>query len=388
MVLHGAAGRSDTLRAMSHGLAPDLRRPHGNPWPGVRPWLLMFTAAVALRAAYAWAATGAHPRPVADAAACDAVAWSLARGAGFSLEGAGGTLPTASVAPVLPWITSLLYRVAGHDTFAAALLGCTIGGLVPLVLAALATRTFGSASGRLAGWLAVVHPLLVCSSGSLFAETPFAVTLLLALLLSAEWVKSPRSGRAFGTGIAWGLAALTRSTALLLPVLVAAWAWVPLGLTLPARGRLRQVALLLLGLALAVGPWTLRNALVMRAFVPVDTGPGSALPAGDDAQVWGAPAVSAAHVADPLLLGSAVAIPLALWGLSLSLRGPRRWFQSLGLWAILYLTGLALLFPGGLRARLPVEPLVLLFAAAGLDDLWRRLRLRRSGLRLVGRRSD
>ena len=363
MVLHGAAGRSDTLRAMSHGLAPDLRRPHGNPWPGVRPWLLMFTAAVALRAAYAWAATGAHPRPVADAAACDAVAWSLARGAGFSLEGAGGTLPTASVAPVLPWITSLLYRVAGHDTFAAALLGCTIGGLVPLVLAALATRTFGSASGRLAGWLAVVHPLLVCSSGSLFAETPFAVTLLLALLLSAEWVKSPRSGRAFGTGIAWGLAALTRSTALLLPVLVAAWAWVPLGLTL-------------------------RNALVMRAFVPVDTGPGSALPAGDDAQVWGAPAVSAAHVADPLLLGSAVAIPLALWGLSLSLRGPRRWFQSLGLWAILYLTGLALLFPGGLRARLPVEPLVLLFAAAGLDDLWRRLRLRRSGLRLVGRRSD
>jgi len=460
---HEAGRHSGTLRAMSHGPATDPQRPRGNPWPGVRSWLLMFATALSLRVASAWLATGPHARPSSDPATYDTVAWNLARGAGFSLEGAGGIYPTAFVPPVLPWITSLLYRAVGHDYFAAVLLGCVIGSLVPLLLAAFTTRMFGSAAGRLAGWLAVVHPLLVYFCGHLLTETPFTVMLLLALLLSAEWVKTPRSGRAFGTGIAWGLAALTRPTALALPLLVAAWAWAPLGLTLPARGRLRQVTLLLLGLALTVGPWTLRNALTLHAFIPVTTGAGGALLVGNNPGAWADPATRGGgsndlweelvrteyrglsesemdvrararavaflreHVSewpamaaaksarfwrlsadagptraskwvalplrrlvrtlDPVLLWSAVVLPLALWGVALSLRGPRRWFQSLGLWVLLYFTWLGVVFFGSLRMRAPVEPLVVLFAAAGLDDLGRRLRVRRSGLRVVTRKS-
>ena len=436
--------------------APSLRR---TPWPEVRPWLLMFAAALALRVGSAWFATGPHARPTSDPATYDTVAWNLARGAGFSLEGAGGSYPTAFVPPVLPWVTSLLYRLVGHDYFAAVLLGCVIGSLVPLVLAAFAARMFGARVGRLAGWLAVVHPLLLYFCGHLLTETPFTVTLLLALLLSAEWVKAPRPGRALGAGIAWGLAALTRPTALALPLLVAVWAWGPLGFALSPRGRLRQVALLLLGLALAVGPWTLRNALVMHAFVPVTTGAGGALLVGNNAGAWTDPAnrgggsndlweelvrteyrglsetetdvrararavaflrghvaewpaMAAAKLArfwrlsasaapahaerwvapslrelaravDPLFLWSIAALPLALWGLGLSLRGPRRWFQSLSLWVILYFSWLGVVFFGSLRMRGPIEPLVILFAAAGLDDLARRLQARRSGLRVV-----
>lgn len=444
---------------MSHGLATGPRGPRGNPWPEVRPWLLMFVAALGLRVANAWFATGPHAQPASDPATYDTVAWNLARGAGFALDGAGGAYATAFVPPLLPWITSLLYRAVGHDYFAAVLLGCVIGSLVPLLLAAFATRMFGSPVGRLAGWLAVVHPLLVYFCGYLLTETPFTVTLLLALLLSAEWVKTPRPGRAFGTGIAWGLAALTRPTALALPLLVVAWAWVPLGFALSARTRLRQIALLLIGLALTVGPWTLRNALVLRAFVPVTTGAGGALLVGNNAGAWDVPAnrgggsndlweelarteyrglseteadvrARARAVAflrerssewpamavaksarfwrlsadagptrawqrvalplgrllramDPLLLWSAVVLPLALWGLGLSLRGPRRWFQSLSLWVILYFTWLGIVFFGSLRMRVPIEPLVVLFAAAGLHDLGRRLQARRRGLRVV-----
>jgi 4-amino-4-deoxy-L-arabinose transferase-like glycosyltransferase len=339
----------------------------------------MLAAALALRLALAWAVNGRHPLPTPDAAGLDAVAWNLARGAGFSLDGAAGPFPAASVPPVLPWATSFLYRLVGHDYLAAVLFGCLLGALVPLLLAALAARTFGGPAGRLAGWLAVLHPPLVASCAAPRTETAFAVTLLLALLLSAEWVKTPRSGRAFGTGIAWGLASLTRPAALLLPVLVAAWAWVPLGLSLPARGRLRQAVLLLLGLALAVGPWTLRNALVLHAPVPVTAGAGLGLLIGDD------PPLRAPGATGPWLLASALAIPLALWGLWNALRGPRRWFQSLGLWVVVYFAGLGLAAGGSAATRPAAEPLVLLFAAAGLDDLWRRARLRRSGLRVVSR---
>jgi 4-amino-4-deoxy-L-arabinose transferase-like glycosyltransferase len=436
-------------------------RPHR---PSLREsggWLLMFAVAVGLRVAYAWLATGPHAQAFSDPADYDTVAWNLARGAGFSLDGAAGPFPTAFVPPLLPWITSLLYRAVGHDYFAAVLLGCGIGGLIPLALAALATRMFGSATGRLAGWLAAVHPLLVFFCGYLLTETPFTLLMLAALLLSAEWVKTPRGGRAFGTGIAWGLASLTRPTALLMPALVAAWAWVPLGLALAGRERMRQIALLLLGLALAVGPWTLRNALVMHAWVPVTTGAGGALFVGNHAGAWSDPrtrggasgrawdelartefrglsevqvdarararalAFLRAHVAelpamaaaklarfwrvtaeagstgvwqragspltrvlravDPLRLWSLIVMPFALWGVAVSLRSPRRWYLSLGLWVILYVTALGVVFFGSLRMRVPVEPLVVLFAASGIEDLSRRVRLRRSRVRLVER---
>jgi len=437
--------------------APDRRR--GPSLSAAGPWLAMFAAGVALRVAYAWAAIGPHARAFSDPAEYDTVAWNLARGAGFSLEGAAGPYPTAFVPPVLPWLASLLYRVVGHDYFAAVLMCCVIGALVPLLLAAFTTRMFGSSAGRLAGWLAVAHPLLVFFSGYLLTESPFGAALLLALLLSAEWLKTPRAGRAFGTGLAWGLASLTRPTALLVPALVAAWAWVPLGLTVPGRERLRQVALLMLGVALTVGPWTLRNALVLRSFVPVTTGAGGALLASNNPEVWsdparrggatsgywdglmrteyhglsepevdvrararavaflrghaaewpamasaklarfwrlsaeggttgawqraGSPLARLLRVVDPLFLWSVVALPLALWGAALALRGPRRWFQSLGLWVILYFTWIGVVFFGSLRMRVPVEPLVVAFTAAGLDDLGKRLRARRGGLRLV-----
>ena len=86
-----------------------------------------------------------------------------------------------------------------------------------------------------------------------------------------------------------GLASLTRPTALTLPLLVALWAWHPLGLTVGGRERARQLGVLLLGLALVIGPWTIRNALVLHAFVPVTTGGGGALMVANNHETWDVP---------------------------------------------------------------------------------------------------
>jgi 4-amino-4-deoxy-L-arabinose transferase-like glycosyltransferase len=437
---------------------PPRPRPRRAP-PDPRPWLLLFAAALALRVAYVLLAHGTAPVPSSDAATYHAVAANLARGAGFALGTGDGTWPTAFVPPAVPGLTSLLYRVSGPWFLGALLLQCVIGALVPLALAAFGAALFGAGVGRLAGWLATVQPLLVFFSGYLLTETTFTLALLLALLVTVEWVKAPRGARALGAGLVWGLAALTRPTALPLPLLVTAWAWVPLGLALGGRARARQLALLLLGVALAVGPWTLRNAVALRAFVPVTTGGGRALLDGNNPLNWtdpakrgggesvfgrepyasrfrgrGEPEVDAlaraealaflrAHAAewpamaavklgrfwrlgaegggtgswqregsplrslqarfDPLLAWSLLALPLALWGLGLALRGPRRLFLSLPLLVVLAFSAMAVMFWGALRMRVPIEPLVTLFAAAGADDLWRRLRPRARGLRVV-----
>jgi len=437
-------------------------RPSDRPRPRPGPWLALYSVSLAVRVLYAWLAIGPKALPSSDAAEYDAVAWSLAKGAGFSFTGAGAPSPAAFVPPVVPWLTSLVYRAFGHQFFGAILLQCAIGALIPLLLAGFAASIFGGRASRGAGWLAALNPLLVFFSGYLLTETTFTALLLLALTASAAWVKTPRPGRALGVGLTWGFASLARPTALLLPAVIAAWAWVPLGLTVPGRERIRHMALLLLGLALVVAPWTLRNALVLHAFVPVTTGGGRALLDSNNEVVWNDPvrrggAISTTHVepyasetrglsepeadviarrravgflvahvgqwpamagaklarfwrvtaegggtgawqaagspleralavVDPLLVWSLITWPFAAWGLGQTLRGPRRFYQGLGFLVVLYFTALAVVFWGALRMRVPVEPMILLFAAVGFEDARRRVRMRTRALRVIAGR--
>jgi 4-amino-4-deoxy-L-arabinose transferase-like glycosyltransferase len=260
-----------------------------------REALALFAVALALRVTYTCLVHGPAAEPSSDSTTYDGIAWNLARGLGFQITGATALYPTAK-APLLPWIVSLLYRVTGHVYFDAILLQCVIGAFVPVVLRALGRSMFGLPVGRIAGWLAVVNPLLVFFSGYLLTESLFCVVMLLALLASVEWLKTPRPGRAFGVGVMWGLACLTRPTAMPLPVVVALWAWAPLSLTVAAGDRLRQVGLVFLGVALTLLPWTIRNAVVLHELVPISTGGGRTLLDANNATVWD----------DPALRGSAI----------------------------------------------------------------------------------
>lgn len=421
--------------------------------------LLLFAVAFGLRALYAWLAQGPHATPSSDAVSYDTIAASLARGDGFRLEGASGAYPTAFVPPVVPWLTSLVYRAVGHQFFAALMLQAAIGACVPLLARALASSTFGSPVARWTAWLCAVHPLLVFFSGYLLTETTFCAALLLALLATVAWIQAPRPARAFGAGCLWGLAALVRPTALPMPLVVAAWAWVPLGLSLRASGRVRQLLLLALGVVLVVGPWTIRNAIALRAFVPITTGGGRSLLDANNPMVWdddalrggatsvyglepyasrfrgrsevevdrlsgrlareflaaragewpraaaaklgrfwrvsseagttgrwqraGSPLAALLARVDPLLVWSLVVLPFALWGLARTLLDPRRLFLSLPAWTIVAFTIGSIVYWGALRMRVPIEPLVALYAGAGIEDVRRRWRLRRSGLKLV-----
>ncbi len=86
---------------------------------------------------------------------------------------------------------------------------------------------------------------------------------------------------ALGAGI--GLLTLTRGEGLLLVAVVLA-AWWP---ALPRRALLARAAVVLAMLALVIAPWTIRNAIVMDAFIPLSTNSSTTLWSGHNPQATG-----------------------------------------------------------------------------------------------------
>jgi len=99
----------------------------------------------------------------------------------------------------------------------------------------------------------------------------------------------------------------------------------------------------------------------------------------------GSPIGALLAFADPLLAWSLLAFPFAIAGLVITLRGGKRLFLSLPAIAIFFFTALSVVYWGALRMRVPVEPLIALYAAVAADALAKRLRRRRSFTVIEGR---
>lgn len=327
------------------------------------PFVLLFAFALVLRLAAVWIGAGPDARPAGGAIPLEQAAWSLANGHGLSTGEAFERTATAAVPPLAPWLVSLVYRVFGREPFAALVAQAVLAALVPVLVARLGAPLFGGAIGFAAGIVAAADPVLLAACRVLRAEAVLAIAVLWAMIVSIEWVRGPSGRRAFWAGIAFGVAALAHPAALALPFVTMAWGWVPLGLMLDARTVRRQMLYLAGGLAAVVVPWMLRNLFVAGVIAPVTSGMTPVEDAGG-LGVW--------------LPWWVVVLPPAVWGVARVLRGARRIFQSYPLVMIGTLAVAATALWGSFVVRLPVEPLVVLFAAAGGEDVWRRWRTRRT----------
>ncbi|HEX5762512.1 MAG TPA: hypothetical protein VFY04_05260 [Solirubrobacterales bacterium] len=255
-----------------------------------------------LRLAEAW---DGRP-PVYDAAAYATIAERLADGDGFTL-GAGATQPASNYSPGLPLLVAGLYELSGgvHVRLARIVLAL-IGALAVLFTYLIGRRLSGPAAGLIGAGAVAIYPALLEYQGMLMGE-PLAATLLSGAVLAVLWAsgagpgdrragpvagQGPSSSQAAGedptphaTRARWlipgpllGALVLVRpeylGISVLLAVVVLAWSWDEW------RTGLANVGILLVGVALVVAPWTVRNALVLDRFVPVSTGGGQVLFAG------------------------------------------------------------------------------------------------------------
>ncbi len=183
---------------------------------------------------------------------------SLADGRGY---------PGSARPPAYPLFLAAAIRLAGPSFQAARLLQIPLSLAVVALVFDLTWRRFGSTAACWSGLLAALSPTLIHYTHYLWAETLLAALLLLALRVLDAFASTGRRSLLLLAGVVVGLATLTREMCL---------AWVPfLGLWIALRPRpmrrLSNVALLLLGVALPILPWTLRNHDLHGTFVLVST---------------------------------------------------------------------------------------------------------------------
>jgi 4-amino-4-deoxy-L-arabinose transferase-like glycosyltransferase len=174
--------------------------------------------------------------------------------------------------PLYPYFLAGVYALAGSFT-AAKLAQVVLAALLVPAVGRLGARAFGPAAGLLAAAFTAFYPELVWFSFHFWVESLFLVLLFWGFerLVAAEQEGSAPA--ALAAGLLWGLAILTRETALyFLPV-----ASLFLALSRRRPGALGRASLFAAVSLLTVAPWTWRNWVEFHALVPVSTAGGQNL---------------------------------------------------------------------------------------------------------------
>jgi len=167
--------------------------------------------------------------------------------------------------PAYPYVIGTAFYVSGGLT-AVKWLQAIAGALLVTAVGRIGTQAFSPREGLVAATITAVYPDLIWFSTHFWSETLFIVLTWWGLerVLAAD--TEGRWTAAATGGLLWGLAILTRETALYFTPLVALWMVIGRG-----RPRARHAGAFLLAATLTVAPWTWRNWLVFHAFVPVST---------------------------------------------------------------------------------------------------------------------
>ena len=259
-------------------------------------YVLIFVAGFATYVSRLVASGGLHEPPeTGDGHDYDAIAYNVWHGRGFGydwsdpdwrrpyegipryrllLSRQSDFYPTTYRPPAMPLLLSGLYAVVGRTFAAWRILNCGIMAGA-LTIAAMSSAEIAGLPAAVLTLLLALQSRDLARFATLFMTEPLA-TLMLAVV-TWTWIVSARDGwttrRAVASGAALGGLLAARTIFILT---------IPVVLVLPGRDRSRQSpfawkmkAICLVVALLVIGPWWIRNTIVLRAFMPLGTQGGS-----------------------------------------------------------------------------------------------------------------
>ena len=178
--------------------------------------------------------------------------------------------PSAGHPPLYPAALSVVSWLGGESELSHRALGLLVAPVTIVLVGLLGRRAGGERVGLLAAGLCAVYPVMVMVDGALMSESLYGALIAAVLLAAYAVLDRPTAGRALGLGALIGLAALTRSEALL---------FVPLlGFVLAWRARRWPVAVAVTaGFAVVLAPWAIRNTIAFDRPVLISTNDATVL---------------------------------------------------------------------------------------------------------------
>jgi 4-amino-4-deoxy-L-arabinose transferase-like glycosyltransferase len=171
--------------------------------------------------------------------------------------------------PVYPYFIATFYALSGW-LGVVKVAQAALGALLIPALGRIGTLVFGARVGVTAAAIAALYPDLVWFSAHFWSETVFVVLLAWAFERLIVAGTRAESSAALTAGLLFGLATLTRETALYFVPLAGLWLAIDRGRT----GALGRGAAFVLAAMLSIAPWSYRNWVAYDAFVPVSTSGG------------------------------------------------------------------------------------------------------------------
>src|SRR5215470_10798188 len=209
---------------------------------------------------------------------------ALANGRGFADPFDGQTGPTAWECPLYPYLIAGVFRLAGVYTHASALILLSINsvfsGLTCIPVFLIARRCFSEKVAVGTAWTWALLPSVMYWSTRWVWETSLAA-LLMALLFWLALKLEDLDGILpwMGSGLLWGVAALTNLSLLSFMPVSVLWAWY----WRSKRGRpsLAGVAFASVFFAATVAPWLIRNYETFDRFILIRSNFGAELRLGN-----------------------------------------------------------------------------------------------------------
>ncbi len=208
----------------------------------------------------------------------DTIAQNVVQGYGFSRV-PDSSVPMIRRVPLYPLFLALIYRTCGHSFGAVRVFQIFLVALTA-VIGYLAVRLiFKGKLAFLSLFLIGVWPPLIVFSTRIMSEVLNTFLLSLSILCLVMLVRRRSIMLAFISGLLIGITTLCKATTAIFPIFVF------LFLILAYRSKKEALyygLILILGVAIAISPWTIRNYLQFKSFIPVQLGVSPALWVGTD----------------------------------------------------------------------------------------------------------
>jgi Dolichyl-phosphate-mannose-protein mannosyltransferase len=172
-------------------------------------------------------------------------------------------VPSAYTQPLYGWFLAGLYLPFGRSWVAVGIAQTIVAVVTALLVLAIGTRLRSTGIGVVAALVTTLHPYVVWHDVHLNREVLDGLMLALVAWLALLAYDDRRFAVAAATGVATGVAILGNARLALLPLALAPYvAWK----VRPGTRALAVGGILVVGAALAVAPWVVRNKTEVGCF--------------------------------------------------------------------------------------------------------------------------